>query len=255
MTTIEGKDITKIFRNDTQYEATFIDSDGNLLNNTDVMFNINGVLYTRKTNENGTARLNINLNPNKYIITVYNTKTGEQAANNITVLSSIVNNTDLTKYYRNDSQYVVKIVDGAGNPVGAGENVTFNINGVFYTRQTNESGDVKLNINLQPGEYIITAIYNGCMVSNNIKVLPTLITEDLSMKYGDKSTFNATVLDGQGKPLADQKVQFNINGMIYYRTTGSNGIAKLNINLIPGEYIITSSYNGCYAGNKVTISG
>ena len=255
LSTIEGKDITKIYRNGTQYYATFTDSEGNLLKNTDVNFNINGVFYTRKTNENGTARLNINLNPGKYVITVYNTKTREQTANNITVLSSIVDNSDLTKYYRNASQYVVKILDDTGNPVGAGKNVTFNINGVFYTRQTNASGEVKLNINLQPGKYVITANYNGCMVSNSITVLPTLITKDLAMKYRDGSTFNATVLDGQGKPLAGQNVEFNINGVFYSRTSGNDGIAKLNINLMPGNYIITSSYNGYSVGNKVTISG
>ncbi len=255
LSTIEGKDITKIYRNGTQYYANFTDSEGNLLKNTDVNFNINGVFYTRKTDENGTARLNINLNPGKYVITAYNTKTGEQAANNITVLSSIVDNSDLTKYYRNASQYVVKILDDAGNPVGAGKNVTFNINGVFYTRQTNASGEVKLNINLQPGKYVITATYNGCMVSNNITVLSTLVTKDLTMKYKDGSTFNATVLDGQGKPLPGQKVEFNINGVLYSRTSGADGIAKLNINLMPGNYIITSSYNGYSVGNKVTISG
>lgn len=30
------------------------------------------------------------------------------------------------------------------------------------------------NCNLQQGDYVITAIYNGCMVSNNIHVLPVL---------------------------------------------------------------------------------
>ena len=35
----------------------------------------------------------------------------------------------------------------------------FNINGVYYTRQTNTSGVAKLTVNLQPGNYILTA-YN-----------------------------------------------------------------------------------------------
>ena len=45
----------------------------------------------------------------------------------------------------------------------------------------------------------------------------------------------------------------NINGVFYYRSTGSDGIAHLNINLMPGEYIITSSYNGANIANKITI--
>ena len=62
-------------------------------------------------------------------------------------------------------------------------------------------------------------------------------------------------MDGQGRPYAGQTVKFNINGVFYTKTTGSDGIARLNINLLPGQYIITSSYNGLNAANKVTISG
>ncbi|SDA42592.1 hypothetical protein SAMN02910315_00459, partial [Methanobrevibacter millerae] len=66
--------------------------------------------------------------------------------------------------------------------------------------------------------------------------------------------FEAKILDGQGKAYPGQKVTFNINGVFYERITGDDGIARLNINLMAGEYIITSSYNGMNAANKVTIS-
>ena len=49
------------------------------------------------------------------------------------------------------------MIDGEGNPV-SGVNITMNINGVFYNRTTNENGTARLNINLPPGEYILTAI-------------------------------------------------------------------------------------------------
>ena len=75
------------------------------------------------------------------------------------------------------------------------------------------------------------------------------------MKYGDKSQFKANLVDGQGKPYAGQNIQFNINGVLYYRTTDSTGQAALNINLPSGEYIITSSFNGSNIANKITISG
>jgi hypothetical protein len=61
------------------------------------------------------------------------------------------------------------------------------------------------------------------------------------------------LLDGQGKPYAGQAVTFNINGVFYNRTTGSDGIAKLNIRLMPGEYIITSEYNGAKISNTIKI--
>uniref|UniRef100_UPI0038903F17 hypothetical protein n=1 Tax=Methanobrevibacter sp. TaxID=66852 RepID=UPI0038903F17 len=45
--TIIGNDIVKYYKNGTQYCATFYDTSGNLLTNTQVTFNINGVFYTR----------------------------------------------------------------------------------------------------------------------------------------------------------------------------------------------------------------
>ena len=254
--TVNGTDVVKVYKNGTQYYATFYDSEGNYLKNgTAVKFNINGVIYDRKVSgDKGLAKLNINLPEGEYVITAMNLETGENGVNNITVISKLIENKDITKYYRNATQYTVKVLGDDGNPVGAGENVTFNINGVFYTRTTNESGIAKLNLNLPPGDYVITAEYKGCKVSNNIKVLPVLSAEDITMKYRDGTKFVATLVDGQGKPYAEQTVQFNINGVLYNRVTDSSGQAKLNINLIAGQYIITSSYNGANIANTVTVT-
>ena len=252
--TIESKDIVKYFRNGTQYYATFRDSNGNLLRNTKVIFNINGVFYTRQTDANGVARMNINLNPNKYILTATNPVSGESRGNIINVLSNIVENHDLTKYYKNASKFTFRLLDDQGNPVGAGVSASLNINGIFYTRQTDANGYIKMNINLNPGTYIATIMYNELYVANTIKVLPILEGKDVTMRYRDGSKFEAKLLDGQGKPFADQTVTFNINGVMYNRITDYMGIARLNLNLMPGEYIITSMYeNGAAISNKVII--
>ena len=107
---------------------------------------------------------------------------------------------------------------------------------------------------MHPGDFIITAEYQGSRVSNNIKVLPVLSASDISMKYRDGTQFKANLVDSQGKPYAGQSVTFNVNGVFYNRMTDSNGQAKLNINLMPGEYIITSSYNSSSISNTIKIS-
>ena len=252
--TVNGSDIVKIFKNQTQYSATFLDAQGNYLEKGSIVrFNINGVFYNRTVNEKGIARLNINLNQGNYIITAMNLITGENSSNNITVLANIVENKDLVKYYRNASQYIVKILGSNGNPVGANESVIFNINGVFYTRFTNESGYAKLNINLKPGEYIITCEYKGCFVSNNITVLEVLFGENLVKTFGNADQFHVTLLDGQGNLYPSQNITFNINGVFYNRLTNSSGVASLNINLMPGEYIITSSFNDDNIANVIKV--
>ena len=132
--------------------------------------------------------------------------------------------------------------------------MTFNINGVFYTRHTNATGHVKLNVNLNPDDYIITTQYKGCYVSNNVKVLSVLNAGNLEMSYHDGSKFTVNLLDNVGNHYSNQIVTFNINGVFYNRTTDEDGNAKLNINLQAGEYIITSSYAGANIANKITIS-
>ena len=172
--TIISNDLVKVYRNSSQFYAYFTDSQGNALTNTLVTFNINGVFYNRTTNASGWAKLNINLPQGEYIITSYNWVTGETCSNKINVISKITENEDIVMHYRDGTRYTACIIGEDGNNVGAGENVTFNINGVFYTRATNATGYVGLNINLPEGEYIITAYYKECVVSNRIVVLPKM---------------------------------------------------------------------------------
>lgn len=250
--TIISKNIVKYYRNGTQFYVTVLDFNGNPLANTTVRFNIHGVFYNKTTDENGTAKLNIQLRPGNYIITVFNLVTGEQTGNNVTVLSKIVENYDLVKYYQNASRFSVKILDNQGYPV-EGTIVTFNINGVFYYKETDSKGIASLGINLRPGKYVITTMYGQYEVGNTVTVLPTLETSDLNMKYNDGSAFRAKVVDGQGNPLANQNVTFNVNGVFYNKVTNDDGIASLNIKLMKGEYIITSMYDGFETGNTIKI--
>ena len=249
---IIADDLVKMYKNDTKFSAKFLGNDGKVLANTTVKFNINGVLYTRTTNNDGVGSLAINLRPGEYVLTAYNPVTGEQQGFNITVKSLIVTQ-DLTKYYMNASSFQATIYDKNGS-LAVGKNVTFNINGVFYTRTADENGVVSLAINLRPGEYIITTIYERLDIGNNIVVLPTLVTHDINMTYMDGSKFTAQTLDGHGKPLANQNVSFNVNGVFYHKVTDDNGFASLTIRLMSGKYIITSSWNDFQTGNNITIS-
>ena len=250
--TVISEDLVKMYQNDTKFYVKFTDSTGKALANATVKFNIHGVFYTKKTDKDGVADLGIMLRPGEYILTAYNPVTGEEKGFNITVKSLIVQS-DLTKYYLNASKFQATIYDKNGS-LAVGKNVTFNINGVFYTKTTDSNGVVSLAINLRPGEYIITTMYNGLAVGNNIVVLPTLVTSDLNMTYGDGSNFTAQTLDGQGKPLANQNVTFNINGVFYNKVTDDNGVASLIIRLMSGKYIITSYWNDFQTGNTIIIS-
>ena len=251
--TIISENLTKVEKSADRFEAVFTDAEGNPLANTDVQFIILGKTYTRTTDASGKAGMNINLPAGNYSVTVINPVTNETKVNTITVLPRI-ESSDLVKYFKNASQFLVKVLDDEGNPVKAGEVVTFNINGVFYNRTTDSNGYAKLSINLGAGNYTITSEYKGCKAANNIEVLPILFAKDLTKQYDKKAAFEATLVDGQGKAYANQQVEFNINGVFYKRTTDNNGVARLNINLPVGKYIVTSSFNGFNIANNVTVT-
>lgn len=231
------------------------DKKGNGIADANITININGKDYIRTTDSNGNAFMKLKLQPKTYTITAKyaGNKVNPNASTiNQVKVNSIILTQDVVKYFKNGTQFNAKLVDSDGNPV-ANKIINFNINGVFYHKETNKEGIATLNINLRPNTYIITSEYDNCFVSNNVTVKTTLVTNDLTKVYLGPKSFNATVLDGQGKALANQNVTFNINGVFYTKTTNSNGIASLSIRLMAGEYIITSIYDGYATSNKVTV--
>ena len=252
LSTILANDVFKFFRNGTQYCAKFLDGCGSPLVNASVVFNINGVFYKKQTDDNGMAKLNINLRPGVYILTAMHPDT-LMYGSNITVLSTILAN-DVFKFFRNGTQYCAKFLDGCGSPL-VNASVTFNINGVLYKKQTDYEGIARLNINLFPGKYILTAMHpDGLMYGYNITVLSTIHGDDIVKFFRNGTQYCAKFLDGCGSPLVNASVTFNINGVFYKKQTDDNGMARLNINLFPGEYILTAIHlNGEEKANIIKV--
>ena len=255
--TIFANNITKIYKNDTQFYATIVDANNQTLANATVTFYINGVYYNRTTDSNGRAKLNINLaHGGAYIITSKNTVTNEEIQNIVEVISPFAMAEDLIKKYNTPAQFLVQLYGADGKIAGAGEIVTFYINGIYYNRTTDSNGVASLNINLMPGEYSISSTYNGYTIYNKVSVFDSYLeTYDLVKDYGSATPFTVKVYDENGNRVGiGEEVQFNINGVDYTRTTDSNGVASLNINLRPGKYFITSTYKSYTTHNTVAIN-
>ena len=252
LSTIQANDVVKFFRNGTQYCAKFLDGCGSPLVNASVIFNINGVFYKKQTDDNGMAKLNINLRPGVYILTAMHPD-ALMYGSNITVLSTILAN-DVVKFFRNGTQYCAKFLDGCGSPL-VNASVIFNINGVLYKKQTDYEGVARLNINLFPGKYILTAMHpDGLMYGYNITVLSTIHGDDIVKFFRNGTQYCAKFLDGCGSPLVNASVIFNINGVFYKKQTDDNGMARLNIDLFPGEYILTAIHlNGEEKANIIKV--
>ena len=234
---IYGEDLSMYYKNGSRYEVS-IYQDGKIINsqNNDskVIFNVNGVNYTKEL-VNGKASIGINLNPGNYTITTFYHYTDGLATktNNIEVLSTIRAN-DVVKFFRNGTQYCAKFLDGCGSPL-VNASVIFNINGVFYKKQTDDNGMARLNINLFPGEYILTAIHlNGEEKANIIKVLTTISAEDISLIENKSGVFVLKTHDGA------RNVSITIDGVEYIVQTDDGGVATLNVSLSKGNHAVLS---------------
>lgn len=234
---IYGEDLSMYYKNGSRYEVS-IYQDGKIINsqNNDskVIFNVNGVNYTKEL-VNGKASIGINLNPGNYTITTFYHYTDGLATktNNIEVLSTILAN-DVVKFFRNGTQYCAKFLDGCGSPL-VNASVIFNINGVLYKKQTDDNGMARLNINLFPGEYILTAIHlNGEEKANIIKVLTTISAEDISLIENKSGVFVLKTHDGA------RNVSITINDVEYIVQTDDGGVATLNVSLSKGNHAVLS---------------
>ena len=167
--TLIGDNLVKYYMNDSQFDIKLIDSMGSPVASKNVTFNINGVFYSRQTNDEGIARLNINLSPREYIITAIDPLTGLKMSYNITVLPVLYGD-DVLSYADGLYDYRVKLVDDTGNAL-SGQSVSFNVGGLIFNNITDANGEAKLFINLMPGKYIVTAQYLSAKISNNIIIL------------------------------------------------------------------------------------
>ncbi len=167
--TILSSNLVKYYKGSANFKATFKDKNGKLLKNTKVKFTLKGKTYSVKTNAKGVATLKINLNPGKYTITAWNTKTGEKHSNKITVKTRIITSNKKVKVSKKIN-FQAKILNSNGK-IAKKATVKFTINKKTYNVKTNSKGIAKLNIKLNKGKYTIKTTYAGWTVKNTVKVI------------------------------------------------------------------------------------
>ena len=267
--TPEVHDLKMDYKEGSKFNAIIKDENGKVAVNLKVQFTVNGVSYNRTTNEYGIASLNINLKPGNYTVkTLFknsNYLTVSQTSNlnispwNISKVELKVDN--LTKYYKDSSKFTATLLyDGVAIN---GETIIINANGKNYSRITDENGSVSLNVNLNVGEYTFTVTTltttQGVHIVNTSKVSVLKTNTSLNNTPNIISRGNyltTTLTNPQTTPLNGEAITLNVNGINYSRITNINGEAYLKINLKPGNYTLTSIFNGsnnCLSSNCQTL--
>ena len=255
MSTISASDVTKVYTDGRKFTATFYTSEGKALANKQIKFKINGKTYTATTNSNGVASLTMyNLGVGTYKMISYNTD-GLTKTNTVKVVKSTSSKLITSPYtfLTSDSKTIkVTLHNGLGYPPGEGKTIKFTINGKTYSSTTNSKGVASLKLPaLNTGVYTVKYSYAGNVfytpssASDIVTIIPSstptfTVKSPTTIGKGSNTPFKLAVTSGS-VPLAGKTITLKLNGNTYTKTTDSNGIVSLPINLDTGKYTISYS--------------
>ena len=181
--------------------------------NKKVIFKINGKTYTRTTNSNGKATLNINLAKGTYTIKysfngVTNAKSASGSAK-ITVKkgvpTKIVWQNAVTFKHKTSTPFILKYKDVRGNPI-PNKTLVFKINGKSYSKKTDKNGLVTFYVNQKKG------VYSSTVSSYNTKVFKkSSNTYTISVKSISNRNYGFWLFGGDMKKV-------NLKSMANYGT-------------------------------------
>ena len=237
---VENYNSTKLVSSNNVYyknpfNVTLKDSNNNGLSKQVVKFTINNKTYSIKTNQKGIASLPLSLKPGKYVLNISYGGNDKYLpsfiSKTINILPTIISN-DVTAYYKG-CIYTATFLKANGKAL-ANTKVKVKYNGKVYTKKTNSKGVISISITLKPGSYKIKSYdpITGYSLKNNIKILSTITSGDLSKVFRDNKKFTAKFLKSNGKSLSKKKIKFKVNGKTYSVKTNTNGKSKLSLAML-----------------------
>ena len=166
--TIKASDFSKYYKNTKTYSATFYNTNGKALKKTTVKYYIGNTVKSAKTDSKGVVKISINLNPQKCLIQLGNTATGEVVSKVITIKPTLEQRS-FTMDSKGNAKYIVKVLDSNGK-AKYNQKVTFKVNGKSYSQKSNKNGFATLSVTLNLGKHTFQAEYDGLKVNYEVNV-------------------------------------------------------------------------------------
>ena len=198
------------------------------------------------------------------------------------IVTSLIG-TDLELYDGEEVYYTPKLtaVDGSvlTERIILSEVIHSNGTRFYKLNKTDDNGCINQRINFTPDKYTIVNYYsennvyrsctgsNTVIVNNNSNTIPTTIVgSDVTLNYGDTSTFKVTLSNTiNGSLLSNKTVSFEVvssdnTNIIFTAETNTKGEAVFNINMYTGVYTVNYSfmgdkeYNQSNGSSKITVN-
>jgi hypothetical protein len=250
--------------------GTFKRACGNVLANSNVRLNINGVTYYAKTNSKGVYSYAYNVtksgvntvvagyggsaNYNPYSTNVTFKATGKE---NVIVTIDPIANTQTNSIITISGTF-----KRASGSVIANSNVRLTINGVTYYAKTNSKGVYTFTYNVtKSGVNTVVAGYGGSANYNSYSTSTSfnatgkenvIVTVNPigDVKKNTNVNISGTFERACGKVLANSKVKLTVNGVTTYVKTNSKGVytytynaTKSGVNTVVAGYGGSANYN------------
>ena len=266
LSTIKANDITKYYKGSTQYSATFLDSQGNVLANRYVTIAVNGKSYNQKTDSKGVAKLSINLKPGTYKVVSTDPLTGYKLTTTFKILSTISGTATTKKVVGDSKKFTATFLKSNGKAL-ANKYIKIKIKGKTYNVKTNAKGKAALSLkNLKKGTYKVVC-YNkdGLSKTFTLKVYNKVSTKFTTRLYtflkSDTKKIKVTLKNSLGyAPTSGKIIKIKINGKTYTKKTNGKGVVYLKLpSLKKGVYTVkyrfggTTHYKATTAYNKVIV--
>ena len=255
---ISAPDVTKDYGGLERFNITLTKNNVPTAN-ANVIITINGVNYTKSTDNNGKISMDINnLDAGVYgVVVKYNSIT----ANSVIIVNQLSTNIDLSfvKHSSDNVTLTAKIT-----PSVTGE-LVFTVKGNDY-KVNITAGKALLNLaGLDDGNYSAMAVYKGDVnykssTSNTVSFIVDknsvfIYAPEVTKEYGGAEKFNIT-LTKYNVPVADANVKITIDGVDYYnKITNSEGKISMNISdLNVGVYDVVVNYDSVSVKSVITVN-
>ena len=237
---ISASDLTKYYGSSSKFKIEVTD-DGRAVSGANIKFSHGSSSQTVVTNSNGFAYVDIDWAPGTYYVT--SEYLGKSVNSKITVKSTI-SASDVSGTYLN-SKVTATFLDAYGKAL-ANKKVTFKIGSMDFTATTNDNGIATANVNLDAGNYVVTAVNPVNNEQQQFKLSISKASSSFTLDVGKNNDGKIIITATLTPNDATGSVKFKFNGDINtYASTISNGKATLaSPYSAEGTYNLVVSYDG-----------
>ena len=243
--------------NPVNITAVVIDQYGNILNDGNVTFNIEGVDYVLNITDGRASVVYNFMNQSNYVSARFSAL-GYSDSQNETVIDvskiDLILEVDSSEYQ--NAAYITIIASELINDTA----VVFVGDMYYVVNLTDGVGQLNLN-NLSNGHYDVNVTlnnylydYNNVTGSFDIDVMPSLIImADLNIKAQTETLYNIKLFGVDLRPIAYANITYTLDGKSDNLTCDANGMASLLVCLDRGIHDISVSFAGndyYYASNS-----